>query len=275
MRDSHQGSPLVQSCMYPGFGSPDSPRTCAHFAIIQALTTHDAELLQQALGQAREAGIPNSTLEPVDRAMAALGGYVACGHAAYRREVAHNLEKATKLGNEKALKEALLEAIEYRVEEGFVQAERALVAARHRKSRVLDRLVAVMEECAESAEFAMSQKTAGCTPKNLVDLKQALDEAKLYVDHGDEIILCASRMLAFETGRINELAGLENKLREHVSTMEHIVDTLQNAHPRVPAETADIRLDAALPIRGSETYARTVTAAMDQVRDLQKNPVKT
>eukprot|EP00971_Amphidinium_carterae_P043847 862948-Amphidinium_carterae.1 len=147
----------------------------AHTALLSALTSHDADALQDALALARVAGYDQSGILLVEHALEALGGYGAVQPQVKKERALRNVELQTKSGSiadmqdreantvyqyrsghtksfrtnerKKPLvdNEAIVQAIEAGVDTGFEGADAVLGERRAERRKAMDALLQCME----------------------------------------------------------------------------------------------------------------------------------
>eukprot|EP00913_Durusdinium_trenchii_P017106 g16089.t1 len=117
--------------------------------------------------------------------------------------------------------EAILEAIDVGLEDGFALAEAALDRKRLERHEIMEALVATMEVVVISAEQDSVNGPGCCAPEQLEALADALVEAKGVAIPGEEELLnCATRLLEFELKRSEAVRTLNVRLRQHAQEMD-------------------------------------------------------
>ena len=126
--------------------------------------------------------------------------------------------------------EAILEAIDVGLEDGFAVAEAALAKRRAERHDLIDSLVAAMEVVVISAEQDGVNGPGCCAPEQLETLADVLVEARTIAIPGEEELLnAATRLLEFELKRSEAVRTLNVRLRQHARDMEKIVDDFQRS----------------------------------------------
>eukprot|EP00929_Paragymnodinium_shiwhaense_P016521 TRINITY_DN124937_c0_g1_i1.p1 TRINITY_DN124937_c0_g1~~TRINITY_DN124937_c0_g1_i1.p1 ORF type:complete len:702 (-),score=139.16 TRINITY_DN124937_c0_g1_i1:71-2176(-) len=251
--------PTASALAQPG---SSSPRHLAHAALINALTAHDAEKLQEAIAMARVLKMDGPGLSACERALEALGGLHAVGSAERRRKAAFRLQTllATGKASAAALRSAVDEAVDSGVEDMEVieAAEQALVELRKNRGFIMDTLVDKLERVVIAAEHNV---TTGCPQAELEILSSTLEKAEMVATPADEhLVLTAKALLEFHTGRTAALTVLHDKVHRRAHEMEKAVDhfqrdmlgdlTVDTTGPRA-RPVADQELQAPLGLRPS------------------------
>eukprot|EP00434_Breviolum_minutum_P011894 symbB.v1.2.010495.t1/scaffold647.1/size176639/3 len=228
----------------------ESPRSVAHKKLLLALSNLDADALRKALQEAALVGVDQEGLAAVQVALQELEAPGCIGTLQERQRAAAKLEVVAKDGTEMEIQDAILEAIDVGLEDGFKPAENALAKRRSQRHEVMEALVAAMEVAVVSAEQDGINGPGCCAPEHLEALADVLVEARSLAIPGEEELLnAATRLLEFELKRSEAVRTLNVKLRQHARDMEKIVDDLQQT-TNAPSISAGSRatgiLEAAL-----------------------------
>lgn len=197
----------------------------------------DADAIRKAMQEASVAGVDEEGLAAVQVALQELQAPGSIGTLADRQKAAVKMEVVARDGTEAEIQEAILEAIDVGLEDGFVVAETALAKRRAERHAVMDALVAAMEVVVVSAEQDGLNGPGCCAPEQLEALADALVEARSVAVPGEEELLnCASRLLEFELKRSEAVRSLNVRLRQHAQQMEKIVDDFHRSLGKMPGE---------------------------------------
>eukprot|EP00434_Breviolum_minutum_P011895 symbB.v1.2.010495.t2/scaffold647.1/size176639/3 len=207
-------------------------------------------LVEGALQEAALVGVDQEGLAAVQVALQELEAPGCIGTLQERQRAAAKLEVVAKDGTEMEIQDAILEAIDVGLEDGFKPAENALAKRRSQRHEVMEALVAAMEVAVVSAEQDGINGPGCCAPEHLEALADVLVEARSLAIPGEEELLnAATRLLEFELKRSEAVRTLNVKLRQHARDMEKIVDDLQQT-TNAPSISAGSRatgiLEAAL-----------------------------
>lgn len=211
-------------------GTSESPRSVAHGKVLAALSNLDADALRKAIHEAAMVGIDEEGLAAVQTALQELEAPGSIGTLAERQRAAAKLEVLAQDGTEAEIQDAILEAIDVGLEDGFAVAEAALAKRRSERHDLMDSLVAAMEVVVISAEQDGVNGPGCCAPEQLEALADILVEARIVAIPGEEELLnAATRLLEFELKRSEAVRTLNVRLRQHARDMEKIVDDFQGA----------------------------------------------
>lgn len=190
----------------------------------------DADALRKAIQEAALVGIDEEGLAAVQTALQELEAPGSIGTLAERQRAAAKLEVLAQDGTEMEIQDAILEAIDVGLEDGFAVAEAALAKRRSERHDLMDSLVAAMEVVVISAEQDGVNGPGCCAPEHLEALADILVEARIVAIPGEEELLnAATRLLEFELKRSEAVRTLNVRLRQHARDMEKIVDDFQGA----------------------------------------------
>lgn len=208
----------------------ESPRSVAHGKLLAALSNLDADALRKAIHEAAMVGVDEEGLAAVQTALQELEAPGSIGTLAERQRAAAKLEVLAQDGTEAEIQDAILEAIDVGLEDGFAVAEAALAKRRSERHDLMDSLVAAMEVVVISAEQDGVNGPGCCAPEQLEALADVLVEARTVAIPGEEELLnAATRLLEFELKRSEAVRTLNVRLRQHARDMEKIVDDFQGA----------------------------------------------